>query len=133
MLTFDIFKAFWQDVSPDLHFPGTIVGDDATYTEWKKGSYTYQGMRKAGGAKHGVIREVRSRLINSIYETTYFEDKKHGLSFGWYNDYDYAFVAQIFEHGKEKARIRWRDDWLMGRPKNKELILKNDGLSLFKP
>ena len=83
-LTFDIFKAFWQEVSPHLHFPGTKAGDDVTCTEWTEGIRTYQGMRKADGAKHGVIRSVYNNSYNgNIREATYFEDKRHGLTFTW--------------------------------------------------
>ena len=33
-MTIEIFKAFWQKVSPDLSFPGMQAGDDASYAEW---------------------------------------------------------------------------------------------------
>ena len=88
-------------------------------------------MRKADGAKHGVIRSVDN--IGFIFEQTYFEDKKHGLSFIWWNDsYSTAFRAVIWDHGKIKASIDWNKDWSELYSDNKELILKNDGLSLFK-
>ena len=137
MLTFDIFMAFWQKLSPQLHFPGTIAGDDATCTEWEENKYgvttKYFGMRKADGAKHGVIREVNSYSYGDIWEQTYFEDKKHGLSFLWYNGNSPAFQAMICDQGKPKAFIEWNSDWSERYSSgNKELILGSDGLSLFK-
>ena len=136
MLTFDVFKAFWQEVSPDLHFPGTIAGDDATYSEWEGEEYgvacKFQGMRNAAGKKSGIVRSVSE--YGTIQELTYFEDKLHGLAFGWNkNNYGYAFNVRILKHGEFEAHIRLRDDWSEYSSKNKEYILKNDGLSLFKP
>ena len=87
MLTFDIFKAFWQNVNPHLQFPGTKAGDDATCTEWEEEDEEYsgdeevtskcQGMRNAAGLKNGVIRtvfpgdDVDGQLIS---EATWCED-----------------------------------------------------------
>ena len=71
------FKACWQTVSPDLHFPGTIASDDITYTEWAgKNEYgdacKFQGMWNAAGLKSGIVRMIGPDFI---VEATYFEDK----------------------------------------------------------
>ena len=60
-MTFEIFKVFWQKVSPALHsltmFPG-----EASYNEWEDGNYKYQGMRKPGGdQKHGIVRKIMKK------------------------------------------------------------------------
>ena len=131
-MTIEIFKAFWQRVSPDLEFPLTQAGVDASPAEWTKGIYKFQGTRKSDNAKHGIVRTFSDD--GSISEQTYCEDKPHGLSFVW-NKYDFiAFEAFIFDHGKQKACIQWRADWSeAGSYGNKELILENNGLSIFKP
>ena len=61
-----IFNAFWQNVSPKLAFPGSQAGDDASYAEWAEGSWKHYGMRKAGGAKHGIVRSIY--YDGNIYE-----------------------------------------------------------------
>ena len=33
-MTIEMFKAYWQKVSPDLEFPWTQAGDEAPYAEW---------------------------------------------------------------------------------------------------
>ena len=49
-------------------------------------------------------------------------------------DNNLAFKATIYNHGVRKAEIWWKDDWSefmsIG---DKELILENNGLSIFKP
>ena len=55
-LTVEIFNAYWQKVTPDLPMPGSMAGDEVSCVEWKESGNTYQGMRRADGAKHGVIR-----------------------------------------------------------------------------
>ena len=88
-------------------------------------------MRNAAGLKSGIVRTVYS---NGINEATYLKDKKHGLSFWWVNHSTMAFKATIFEHGKDKAWIQWKSDWSEYNSRgDKELILKNGGLSLLKP
>ena len=59
-MTIEIFKAFWQRVSPDLEFPLTQAGDEASHAAWtdEYGSEC-QGMRKPGdGQKHGIVRTI---------------------------------------------------------------------------
>ena len=90
MLTFDIFKAFWQKVSPHLPMPGS---DEASYLEWevkdKWGRKSkFFGMRNAAGLKSGIVRTVDSR--GCIREETFFEDKKHGLCFWWIDNSTYG-------------------------------------------
>ena len=102
-MTIEIFKAFWQKVSPDLEFPGMQAGEEASYVEWQDSDGDkFQGMRKAGAAKHGIVRSISK--YGSIREATWYEDKLHGLSFWWPNDYHpIAFIARIYDHGEEKA------------------------------
>ena len=133
-VTIEIFKAYWQNVSPHLLFPGTKAGDDATYYEWEEKKYgdtwKHYGTRNVYFAKHGIVR-----IISKYYwinEATYFEDKPHGLWFAWNNNKHPAFEAGIYDHGEEKARIWWNSDWSEGYSDNKELILSN-GINLFKP
>ena len=57
----------------------------------------------------------------------------HGLCFTWFNYLDVAFEATIFDHGEKKATIIWEDDWEEFASRNKEMILMNNGLSIFKP
>ena len=133
-MTIEIFKAFWQKVSPDLEFPGMQAGEDASYREWTEDNHKFYGMRKPGGGqKHGIVRTID--IDDDINEATYCEDKKHGLCFDWWTNYNSnAFKAAIFDHGQVKAVIRWNDDWSETYSHgDKELILMNDGLSLFKP
>ena len=132
MLTVGIFFAFWQKVSPDLAFPVKQAGDDASYTEWTEGRKKCYGMRKVGGAKYGIFRTIWSN--GTIHEATYspyYENKLHGLSFTW-NCYTNAFLASIYDHGEEKERIIWSDDWSELSKYNNEIILEK-ALSLFKP
>ena len=116
--------------------PGMQAGDEASYAEWEDvPDYCskYQGTRNAAGARHGVVREIDG-YGNCIREQTFYEDKKHGLSFVWDSGYGPAFTARIFDHGEEKAGISWNDDWSEWESYgNTELILQNNGLSLFKP
>ena len=112
-LTFDIFKAFWQEGSPHLPMPGSEAGDEASYLEWEgKADWgndcKYFGMRNAAGQKSGIVRMV-SRM--GIEEATFFEDELHGLYFKCLIITKPAFMAEIFEHGKIKASIEWRQDW----------------------
>ena len=132
-MTIEIFKAFWQKVGPHLEFPLTQAGDDASYAEWEdEDGFKYQGMRKADGAMHGIVRTFYSS-DGCIEEATYCEDKLHGLCFFW-GDYDWAFVAIIYDHGEKKAIIMWKSDWVvLDSEGDKELILENNGLSIFKP
>ena len=82
MLTFEIFFAFWQKVSPHLTIE---AGDEASNIEWEgKDSYgndcKFQGTRNAGGAKQGIVRTTNR---HGISEDTYCNDKLHGLCFTW--------------------------------------------------
>ena len=139
-MTIEIFKAFWQKVSPRLSFPGMQAGDDASFNEWEgKGSFgedcKFQGMRKLGGGqKHGIARAI-SNDGRFIEEATYCDDKVHGLSFTWRANNTYtAFTAEIYDHGEIKAGIDWEDDWSEAYSEgNKEMILMNNGLNIFKP
>ena len=131
-MTIEMFKAFWQKVSPHLTIE---AGDEASYIEWMdKYSNKHQGARMPGGARHGIVRTINSKY-GWIEEETYYEDKKHGLSFTWFGgNYDYcAFEAHICDPGEEKAFITWNKDWSELYSDNKELILENNGLSIFKP
>ena len=131
-LTSETYHAFWKRVTAHLPMPGTEAGDEASYSEWKEGNETYQGMRNAAGLKSGIVRKIDS--YGNINESTYLKDKLHGLCFWWYNHPTVAFTTYIFEHGEQKAWIEWKSDWSEYRSfGNKELILKNGGLSLLKP
>ena len=79
-MTVEIFKFFWQKVSPDLAFPGMQAGDDASYAEWEDVYGKNFGMRNAAGEKHGIVRTI-GKYGSWIREATYYEDKPHGLSF----------------------------------------------------
>ena len=83
LMTVEMFKAYWQNVSPDLPFPGSQAGDAASYTEWtdKYGSKC-QGMRNAAGQKHGIVRII-CKYGSTIEEVTWYENKRHGLYFRW--------------------------------------------------
>ena len=134
-MTIEIFKAFWQKASPDLEFPWTQAGDEASYNnEWTdKYGCKCQGTREPGGAKHGIVRTIVNGNYGFIREATYYNDKPHGLSCYWNKIYP-AFQANIFDHGEEKAVICWKGDWSEAYSKgDKELILMNNGLSIFKP
>ena len=114
-LTVDIFNAYWLKVSAHLSMPGSMAGDGASYCDWDGRvdgiACKHFGTRRADGAKHGVIRSVTSKSGN-IEEATWYENKRHGLSFFWGEFINYtAFVAKIFEHGKQKAHIWWNKDW----------------------
>ena len=128
-MTIEMFKVFWQKVSPHLTIE---AGDKASYNEWMENSTKYQGARKPGGARHGIVRTI-SKYGGWIEEATWYEDKEHGLSFIWMDGNYWAFGAAIYDHGKQKAFICWRDDWSEWNSENKELILENNGLSIFKP
>ena len=81
--------------------------------------------------KHGIVRAIGDDFI---WEETYYEDKEHGLSFTWWNHPTIAFMVRIFDHGEEKARIWWKSDWSEAYSSgDKELILENNGLNIFKP
>ena len=103
-MTVEMFKAFWQNVSPELSFPGTKAGDDVSYGFWEDddmmGSrWMYQGTRKA--VRHGIVRQMVSSTCAWITEATYYDNKEHGLSFSWNdNSSDDSFSAFIFDHGK---------------------------------
>ena len=89
-------------------------------------------MRKADAARHGIIRTIIPG--SHINEATYCNDELHGLSFTWSNDdFSWAFSAAIYDHGEEKAFIDWKDDWSEAVSDNKEMILENNGLNIFKP
>ena len=128
-MTIQIFLSFWQKVGPPLTF---MAGDEASYNEWEDGNCKYQGMRKAGAAKHGIVRTIYGD--DCIEEATWYEDKRHGLCFDWPNHNFFAFQAIIHDHGEFKACIYWNDDWSEEYSEgDKELILENNGLSIFKP
>ena len=129
-MTIEILKAFWQKVSPHLTIE---AGDEASYNEWEdKYGHKNQGMRMPDGARHGIVRMIV--FGHFIEEATFYEDKPHGLSFTWYNDPTIAFRAFIFDHGQLKAVITWNKDWSeAGSLGDKQLILENNGLSIFKP
>ena len=139
--TVGMFTAFWQQASLDLsNPPGTEAGDDASYHEWedKNGVKCYGSMKFEAAVfnflKHGIVRTISKGPFGSITEATYFADKKHGLSFEWLGGYGGAFQASIYNHGEAKAFILWNPDWSeSGSAGNKELILQNVGLSIFKP
>ena len=89
-MTIEIFEAYWQNVSPDLPFPGTKAGNDVTYAGWEKDPFKgivevrYRGMRNVGNAKHGIVRTILDDGDASfISEATYYEDEEHGLAFYW--------------------------------------------------
>ena len=133
-MTIEMFKAFWQRVSPDLEFPGTQAGDEGSHAEWTNeyGEKCYGTRKLGGGQKHGIVRTIWDD--NFINEATFYEDEMHGLSFYWTNYNTWAFYAAIYDHGEKKAAIWWRDDWSEYRSAgDKELILMNNGLSIFKP
>ena len=139
-MTVGKFIAFWQQVSPHSSFPGTEAGDDVSYHEWedKNGVKCYGSMKFEAAVfnflKHGIVRTISKGPFGSITEATYFADKKHGLSFEWLGGYGGAFQASIYNHGEAKAFILWNPDWSeSGSAGNKELILQNVGLSIFKP
>ena len=101
-MTIEIFKAFWQRVSPDLEFPLTQAGDEASHAAWTdEYGNEFQGMRKPGGdQKHGIVRTIDSDG-DFIQEATYCNDEMHGLCFRWGDDINYyAFEAYIFDHGQ---------------------------------
>jgi hypothetical protein len=76
------------------------AGDDASWNEWTdKNGHKCEGMRKAGAAKHGIVRTIDSDG-DFIQEATYFEDKLHGLCFFWDNHPDCAFEAFIYNYGE---------------------------------
>ena len=109
------------------------AGDEASYNEWEdENGNKCQGARKLDGARHGIVRKIDSDG-GWIEEATWYEDKLHGLSFTWLNGNYIAFEARIYDHGKQKARIIWKSDWSEYDSRNKELILMNNGLSIFKP
>ena len=115
-----------------MPFPGTKAGDEASYATWEDSDgWKYFGMRELG-LKHGIVRTISND--GWIKEETWYENKNHGLSFVWTN-YSYgAFYATIYDHGDQKARVRWRADWSeYSSSGDKDLILKNNGLSIFKP
>ena len=131
-ITIEIFKAFWQKVSPDLTIE---AGEEASYNEWQdEYGDKHQGTRKADAARHGVVRSIIPDKYGFIQEATFYENKQHGLSFTWTNHPDTAFTAEIYDHGELKASIWWTDDWSEDYSYgDKELILENNGLSIFKP
>ena len=40
-MTIEIFKAYWQKISPQLRFPGTKASEYSTYTEWAEDDWKY--------------------------------------------------------------------------------------------
>ena len=50
------YKKGWAKMTPDVPFPGTEAGDEVSYTEWEEGGSKWQGMKKANGVKHGIVR-----------------------------------------------------------------------------
>ena len=106
------------------------AGDDASWNEWTN---KIGGMRKPGGGqKHGIVRTIDSDG-DFIEEATFNDDEPHGLSFTWTDNFT-AFQAAIYDHGEWKAYICWNADWSeVGSSGNSELILENNGLSIFKP
>ena len=102
-MTIEMFKAFWQRVSPDLEFPGTQAGEEASHAEWTNeyGEKCYGTRKLGGGQKHGIVRTIRPD--GWIKEATFYEDEQHGLTFAWLNNYSWAFKAEIYDHGKFKA------------------------------
>ena len=67
------------------------------------------GRFSAAGKKIGIVHNVYS---SGIGEATYFEGKEHGLRFVWTVINSYALWAHMFEHGKDKAEIKWKEKWL---------------------
>ena len=56
------------------------------------------------------MRKVYGKY-NQVEEATWYEDKRHGLAFGWGSGL--PFTVTIYNHGKNKAWIKWHDDWSM--------------------
>ena len=72
-------------VDPDTAFPDLQV---APYTEWDN----FKGQRKADGKRHGIVRETQP---GRIYESSYKDDKLHGLRMEWGDDrYPKADILQ---------------------------------------
>ena len=128
-MTIEIFKEFWQKVSPESL--AIEAGDKASYNEWEdEDGNKNQGMRKADTARHGIVRTIGDDFIR---EATYYDDEMHGLCFAWFEG-NYTFRADIFDQGQLKARIWWNADWSEGYSDgDKKFILENNGLSIFKP
>ena len=141
MLTEEIFATFFQKGSADLPLEaqfellnlGTEASDAVSYAEWEDEEChsKHYGTRKLNGARHGIVRNIYA-YTHDIEEATYYEDKLHGLSFNW-NCNGPAFIAVIYDKDEVKASISWTSDWSEEASFNKEMILENDGLSLFKP
>ena len=78
----DLFKRVWTGTTPDVPFPGTQDGEEVTYQEWEESGNKCQGMRKADKSKHGIVRKI---IRECIYEETFNNNKKHGLSLEVWN------------------------------------------------
>ena len=55
-LTIGTFKKSWLKMTSNLQFPGTEAGNEVTYGEWEEDDKKFQGMRKNGIVKHGIVR-----------------------------------------------------------------------------
>ena len=83
--TIDHHKKGWAKMTPDVPFPGTEAGDQVSYAEWEEDGYKWQGMRKAGGVKHGLVRQIRPDYVE---DATWNNNEQNGLSLYWFNDGD---------------------------------------------
>ena len=95
-------------MTPELPFPGTQDDEEVTYSEWEdKHGVEYQGMLKADGTKHGIVRTIAR---NTIYEETFNNNQKHGLSFQVW-DSDIQFKVDLYQDGELKSIIYWDEDF----------------------
>ena len=67
-------------MTPDVPFPGTEAGDEVSYTEWEEGGSKWQGMKKANGEKHGIVRKIGSHYVE---DATWNNNEMNGLSLYW--------------------------------------------------
>ena len=92
-----LFKKGWVKVDPDTAFPDLQV---APYTEWGN----FKGQRKDDGKKHGIVRETEPN--GEIYESSYKDDKLHGLHMRFGGGVP---QADIYQNGSQKGYIYWND------------------------
>ena len=97
-LQYALFKKGWVKVDPDTAFPDLQV---APYTEWGN----FKGQRKADGKRHGIVRETVPG--GRIYESSYKDDKLHGLKMYWGNN---CPEVRISQNGISKGYINWYED-----------------------
>ena len=102
-------------MTPDVPFPGTEAGDEVSYAEWEEGGLKWQGMKKANGVKHGIVRKIYS---NFVEDATWNNNKMNGLSLLWLNDG--KIYARLYKNGSNEGIIIWQKDWTERGLKNKE-------------